>query len=640
MVTKGVFLTAYGKRGYVWSAYNLAFSIKYFNPHIKITLYHDDSLFQHVSDDRLWVFDELIHIPDEVKFSKGKIDPAKIKVSVYDLLPYDYNLYLDVDALALKDLAPIFTDLINAGGYYYTTIIGTHTIQEGADIGLKMIWADADVIWDHFKLPSTAVMPCTNSSFQFIKKCEESKSLFDQLKKNLEDPIPLNKLKNQWGGGQPDELYLNVALAQKGLLGKYDGDYLFLGYHNSEKTFEQITNDSYILSVFGGRNFTRLKYTDWYERLLHKYHREQRLDHHYKYHLIIGDKHANTPPSVLPSAAAPMQHIPSGLSDGLVGAMIPINKTMLIDPSSMIHEYRGHLGRPIHITNWCNCSFIEFKGKRYLCYRMEAKPFCVSTRLGMCLLDEYLQPIEGSSVLLEVHSDLSFGNHSFGKGYHVEDPRLFIHRDELYLSYTDGYTMGQAKINPDTLQAEESFYLDKPDAKRTEKNWTFFESKGKLYSIYDTSKQTVYEMNGHEFKQVSESPFEHGWQFGELRGGTSPIKVGNTFLSFFHSSKMVRYRGRDTKQYFVGAYTFEDKFPFKVISISTEPIVSGELIAETIPRFNNKIYVVFPGGVIEKKDSYFVSFGFNDTYCRYFEINKELLKKSMVEVKQVELAEA
>src|SRR4051812_43152634 len=123
-MTEGVFLTAYGKRGYVWSAYNFAFSIKHFNPDVHITLYHDESLFVHLPEDQHWVFDSLIKIPDEIKFSNGKIDPAKIKVSVYDILPYDYTLYLDVDAIALKDIQPIFQDLQRQGGYYYTHIMG------------------------------------------------------------------------------------------------------------------------------------------------------------------------------------------------------------------------------------------------------------------------------------------------------------------------------------------------------------------------------------------------------------------------------------------------------------------------------------------------------------------------------------
>lgn len=626
MVTKGVFLTAYGKRGYVWSAYNFAFSIKYFNPHVKITLYHDQSLYDHISDDKLWVFDTLIQIPDSIKYSNGKIDPGKIKVSVYDLLPYDYTLYLDVDALALKDIAPIFDDLIRAGGYYYTTIIGTHTIQQGNDIGLKMIWADADVIWKHYNLPQDAIMPCTNSSFQFIKKCKESKELFDQIKENVvTNPLPLNKLKTQWGGGFPDELGLNVALAQKKIIGKYEGDYLFLGYHLSEKSFDQITNDSYILSVFGGRNFTRLKYTDWYERLLHKYHREQKLDHIYKFHLIIGDKHANTRPTV--ENTNPVQ-VTANMPDGLLPALIKKDNTVEIKTDFLIHEYAGHLGRPIHVTNWCNCSFIEFEGKKILVYRMEAKPFCVSTKLAICELDDDLQPKENTSIILNLHSNLM----NFGKGFHVEDPRLFIYKKELYLSYTDGYQMGQAKIDKQTLQAIESFYIDKPEKDRTEKNWTFFESRGELYAVYDTQKQTIFKMNGQEFEKKYETPFETIWDYGELRGGTSPVRAGNYFLSFFHSSKMVRRRGRDTKQYFMGAYLFESKPPFKVVKISKEPFLSGTEMSENIPRFNNKIFVVFPGSVIRKKDSWLVSYGDNDTYCRYVEISDELLNDNFIEI--------
>lgn len=617
-MTKGIFLVAYGKRGYVWLAYNFAFSIKHFNPEVQITLYHDQSVYDDISDEQREVFDEMIQIPDDVKWTNGKIDPAKIKVSVYDVLPYDYNLFLDVDALALKDLAPILDELIAAGGYYYTHIMGTHTIQEGDDIGDKMYWAGANDIWSQYQLPDTAVLPCTNSSFQFIKKCKESEELFDQIKINLDNPIPLDKLKHQWGGGQPDELYLNIALAQKGLIGKTDKDYLFLGSGNDARTFTQLTNDYYILSIFGGRNFTKLRFTEWYDRLLHTYHLAYGKAHTFKHHLIIGDKHANgkpTPSTKPPVPASGMMRI----------GEIPIEKTKLIDKTKLIQSYPHPKTGVVKVTNWFNCSFIKYNGKTYFVYRMEAKPFCVNIRLGICLLDKSYQPIKDSNVLLDLHSDLR----GYAKNYHVEDPRLFIYQDELYLSYCDGYQMAQAKINPDTLQASESFYIRKPDAGRTEKNWTFFEYDNTLYSVYDTQAQEIFEMNGRDWQPKFKNAFPE-WQYGYARGGTSPILVGDEYISFFHSSILVRHKGSNVKQYYMGCYAFEAKPPFKVTRMSKEPIISGEVISTSIPRLNNGIFVVFPSGVIRNEDSYDVSFGYNDLECRVVNVTDKFLHENMV----------
>ena len=622
METKGIFLTAYGKRGYVWLAYNFAFSIKQFNPDLPITLYHDQSVFDEITDEQRAVFDELIHIPDDVKWTNGNVDPAKIKVSIYDILPYDYNLFLDVDALALKDLFPIFDELIAKGGYYYTHIMGTHTIDQGNDIGDKMYWAYANDIWQHYNLPDTAVLPCTNSSFQFIKKCKESEELFDQIKQNLANPIPLEKLKNQWGGGQPDELYLNIALAQKGITGQTDRTYLFLGSGHDSRSFSQIIDDHFILSIFGGRNFTKLRYTEWYDRLLSNMHLEQGKAHMYKHHLIIGDKHANKQPSK--SLTQPV-----AASASFIIGKIRIDDTLLIDKRKLIQEYPHPKTGTVKVTNWFNCSIIKHKGKTYFVYRMEAKPFCVNIRLGICLMDKNYQPIKNTNVLLNLHVQLR----GYATNYHSEDPRLFVYHDQLFLSYCDGYQMAQALIDPDTLQAVESFYIKKPDANRTEKNWTFFEYDNRLLSVYDTQQQEIFEMNGRDWERKSKSPFPE-WEYGYARGGTSPILVGDEYISFFHSSRLVRLKGNNVKQYYMGCYAFESKPPFKVTRMSKEPIIAGELISNSIPRLNNGIFVVFPSGVVRNEDSYDVSFGYNDYECRMVNVTDQFLNENMVAMDQ------
>jgi len=218
----------------------------------------------------------------------------------------------------------------------------------------------------------------------------------------------------------------------------------------------------------------------------------------------------------------------------------------------------------------------------------------------------------------------------------VEDPRLFILNNELYLSYTDGYQMAQAKINPDTLQAEESFYIRKPNKDRTEKNWTFFEYKKELYSVYQIFPHTILKMDGADWKTVYETTFQHDWKWGILRGGTSPVKVKDKYLSFFHSSLDTRTKER---QYFVGAYMFEAEPPFTVTHISKMPFLSGEKININIPRLDSKIYVVFPGGQLKVENGWEVFFGNNDFECRRITITDDMLHENLVEIKSEKLVE-
>jgi len=104
MIERGVVLSAFGKRGYVWAAYNLAYSIKYYCPEMKITLLHDESFEKDLLDWQKVEFDNLIRIPEDVLYRNGKISPANIKISIYDFLPYQYNLFIDVDAKAMQNL--------------------------------------------------------------------------------------------------------------------------------------------------------------------------------------------------------------------------------------------------------------------------------------------------------------------------------------------------------------------------------------------------------------------------------------------------------------------------------------------------------------------------------------------------------
>jgi predicted GH43/DUF377 family glycosyl hydrolase len=404
---------------------------------------------------------------------------------------------------------------------------------------------------------------------------------------------------------------------------------MFLTHAGSPLTYDQIIERYPIMCFWGTANHPRPMFTEYYDRVCAKTMATKGVQHHYKWNFIKHDKYANN--KSIKQTPAEVRGV------DLETTLIKIGHTFLIDSSKLIQSYPDFKGNKVNVTNWLNCSFIEFNNKKYFAYRMESTPFCTRMKIGLCLLDENMQPIEGSNVLPTLYSNLKSatlqGKQSFPQSFHVEDPRFFIFNEELYLSYTDGYQMAQAKINPETLQAEESFYIDKPNARRTEKNWTFFEHENKLKGVYSICPHVVLNMNGSLHKEEANIEWKHEWSWGELRGGTSPVKVGDHYLSFFHSAKSLQYRKRPSRQYFMGAYMFEACYPFTPIYISKEPLLTGELVADQIPRLNNNIFVVFPSGQIRKDNSWVVSFGYNDFECRYVEISDEMLKDNLIEIK-------
>ena len=273
----GVVLLAFGKIQYYWAAFNLAFSIKKHSPNVRITVLFDD------------VLKAISQCPEIVKYvehfgdinadditTNKKLDPGKIKVNLYKYLPYERNLYLDVDAVALKDIQPMIDELAQSGKDYISHTVGYHTIDKGRDFK-EMQWAWADRMWAHFNLLPSYVMPAINSSMQWIVKGSQTEAIYRTAKDlYFNNPIETKDLRMKWGGGQPDELYMNVALAIHGIdpaLKAYtknsgsEGGMIHFAMQRG-LSYQDIINNYYLQSYYGGAGFTPRFYIDWLDRML------------------------------------------------------------------------------------------------------------------------------------------------------------------------------------------------------------------------------------------------------------------------------------------------------------------------------------------------------------------------------------
>ena len=290
--SQGVVLVAFGKPQYYWAAYNLAYSIKRFNPTLQIALISDskERAVYHCYG-LTSVIDEYVELPEQHIYTNKKLDPGKAKVLLYDYLPYHYNLYLDVDAVCLKDLQPLIEQLIANDAKYATHVIAEHSIDKGRDF-IQMQWAWADSLWEHFGLTKEDKIYAINSSIQFIEKCDEAEAIFRTAADlYLNNPMPLGKLRMKWGGGQPDELYFNVSFG-KNKFKPYEIDVVCFQM-NREYTFTQIEERFYLMSYYGGKGFTPSFYIDWLDRKLKAWMQEDGIQHKYFIHRITDHKHAD-----------------------------------------------------------------------------------------------------------------------------------------------------------------------------------------------------------------------------------------------------------------------------------------------------------------------------------------------------------
>lgn len=286
--TRGVVLLVWGKRGYGFAAYNLAVSLKYHSPSIPITLIAHPETMKQVGD--LSVFDSVIWNETFVT------DPGRFKATLYKYLPYDYNLYLDVDGFCFHPYDGLFDRLISQGGHYYTFINEVYD-RNSPNLLPQMYWAWKDDIWAHYNFEDQK-LPATQSSIQFIKKCKESEELFTLFEQCFDNPIPLERLRHQWGGTQPDELYLNIALALKGLAPHIGDDVMWFG-NNTKFRPHQLVHQYYFLSFFGFRGNIRPMFWEYYDATLIKMCASRGGNHVYKQQFIKSDKHANSNRNVL-----------------------------------------------------------------------------------------------------------------------------------------------------------------------------------------------------------------------------------------------------------------------------------------------------------------------------------------------------
>jgi len=152
-------------------------------------------------------------------------------------------------------------------------------------------------------------------------------------------------------------------------------------------------------------------------------------------------------------------------------------------------------------------------------------------------------------------------------------------------------------------------------AKKPEKNWVFFEHAGKVHLVYSIFPHRVVEM---PWKTVGKEHITTRrnilWRYGEPRGGTPPVRVGDEYFSFFHSSLPCRTRSR---RYYAGAYAFKSEPPFEITRMSCVPLLFG---SELDPLRRHLPYVVFPAGAFYEGGVWTMAFGVNDCRCAWMRI--------------------
>lgn len=265
--------------------------------------------------------------------------------------------------------------------------------------------------------------------------------------------------------------------------------------------------------------------------------------------------------------------------------------------------------RGMDLAGCYNPTIIDHQGRLLIAFRYHGQT--AATKLGAAFAKDNGELISRWDI--DIPQEGSF-----------EDPRFFFSNGALMLSWVHSKFPGEMRAvvkygtyATDQITGEVQPNIGQNDWTATEKNWVFWEDDEKLYCLYRCHPtQQVYEVGATGSAWNIPGP---SWPYGEIRGGTLPIKYEGKWLRFFHST-LWNDLSLPPWRYYLGAYLTDTAPPFKVVRVSRRPIVyASEIddytVAERAANPFWKTKIVFEGGAVARKDYWLVSVGINDSAC-------------------------
>lgn len=291
------------------------------------------------------------------------------------------------------------------------------------------------------------------------------------------------------------------------------------------------------------------------------------------------------------------------------------------------------------VTCFYNCSIAEHAGSLWLFtrrhrHRIQDPSGVLSDNASDLAIWQLRKNLTVEPSMLLPAMPNRFPNEQF------EDPRVVIDNGTCYISFATWIhkkpwpgRQSFCRLTPDWKRVEvlwETPYGNnarKPDqATGWEKNWTWFKREDGWHCVYTINPHVVFRVNheGTAVQTYSNKPLMLPWEHGEIRGGTSPVRIGNEYFCFFHSATVWQ---KPKRRYFMGAYTFSAEPPFELLRFTPEPLLAG---SDADFRVLGSPLVIFPNGALRQGDDWLVVFGVNDENCGWIKIPHADLEERLV----------
>lgn len=291
-----------------------------------------------------------------------------------------------------------------------------------------------------------------------------------------------------------------------------------------------------------------------------------------------------------------------------------------------------------------NPSIAETRNGYYMTFRYTPDwSFHMNSSIGIVELNQFFVPTSDVQVL-----DTRVEGYS--RRPDAEDARIIKHKDKYYVFYNDCTDMENAQGRRDMFSTEVTYkdgiftnsipqrltHQNKYSTQMWQKNWVPFVADDHLLLSYSINPHEVVTSGGTTgiCQPVCFSEQKINWRWGELRGGTPAQIVGDEYLAFFHSAIDMNHNGSPKRIYYMGAYTFEKKFPYRITKISPKPFVSKKIYSDD-NKYSKR--VIFPGGFSCNGPAIFLVYGKDDQETWVAEIDTKMLLDSLVPVEPMPL---
>lgn len=272
-------------------------------------------------------------------------------------------------------------------------------------------------------------------------------------------------------------------------------------------------------------------------------------------------------------------------------------KTLL--PADRITQV-GPAGLEKGVSGWAfNPGLARFKGRLLMAYRTD----WTGSRVHVAELSEDYRVLSSTRLKLD-HPVAPVGQ---------EDPRLFVAGDELRLHFIgvqEGRTSQlHARLNDDLTVRSVHYPSLANRQEPKEKNWSPFWHDGRHLAVYQPGQpdHVVVAIDGDRAERIASTPVPFPWSGGYVRGGAQPVRVGGLYYHWFHG----RVGPDSSPWYSIGLSVFEAKFPFRVVAMSPDPFMWGDLERNLI---EDKSYActAFVGGAVLEDRRWKIAYGRND----------------------------